>query len=116
MLKPNPDAVREPEDGRPIGEIVGQLVEDGKAYARAEFDVGKAIAAAKARAVRAPLILLVAALFTAFGAVSALCVAIVLALDGLVGPLAAGVLAFVLVGGAAAGLGWLGVNKLKALL
>ena len=116
MLKPAKEPMQEPEDERPIGEIVGQLVEDGKAYVRSEFDVGKAIAAAKARAFRAPLALLVGALFVAFGAVSALCVALVLALDSVMGHLLAGLVAFLLIGATAAILAWVGVNKLKAIL
>ena len=48
MLKPvEPDRSR-PE--RPIGELVHELIEDGKAYARAEIDLLKAIAAAKGKA------------------------------------------------------------------
>jgi hypothetical protein len=116
MLRPANEPLQEPGEDRSIGEIVGQLVDDGKAYAQAEFDVGKALAAAKARALRAPLLLLVGSLFVAFGAVSGLCLAIVLALDEVIGHLLAGFVAFVLIGGAAAVLAWLGVNKLKAIL
>ena len=46
---------------RPIGEIVHELIEDGKAYARAEVDLAKAIAAAKGKALTLPAALFGAA-------------------------------------------------------
>lgn len=101
---------------RPIGELVSQLVDEVKAYARAEADLAKAIAAAKAKALTIPLILFVAALFVGSSAITALCVGIVLALASLVGPLAAGIIAFVLIGAVAGLLAWIGKVKLgKAL-
>jgi hypothetical protein len=114
MLKPT-DA---PPGGneRPIGELVSQLVEDGKAYARAEADLVKAIAAAKARAVTTPVVLLVVAVFVAMAALNALCVGIVLSLATLVGPLAATIITFVVIGGIAGALTWLGVSKLRKVL
>ena len=101
---------------RPIGELVSQLVDDGKAYAQAEIDLIKAIAADKAAAARTAGILLGLALFLAFGAIVALCVGIVMALATLVGPLLGGVLAFVVIGGVAGVLGWLGAQKIRAAL
>ena len=58
MLK-TPDQPPGPAE-RLVGELVQQLVEDGKAYARAEYGLAKAIAEAKAKAFG-----LVAALFGA---------------------------------------------------
>lgn len=112
MLKPA-DPMPEPEE-RPIGDIVGDLVDEGKAFARAELDLAKAMAAAKALALRTPIILLVVAAVVAMGAVNALCVAIFFALTTLMGPLLAGVTTFILVGALAALLAWLGVEKLRS--
>lgn len=113
MLKPADPTP--PRDERPIGEIVGELVDEGKAYARAELDLAKAIASAKAKALKAPAILLVAAAVVAMGAVNALCVAIFFALATLMSPLIAGLATFVLVGAVAGFLGWLGIEKLRSL-
>jgi hypothetical protein len=101
---------------RPIGELVSQLVDDGKAYAKAEIDLVKAIAGDKAAAARTAAILLGLALFIAFGAIVSLCVGIVLALATLVGPLLGGVVAFILIGAVAGLLGWLGAQKIRAAL
>ena len=103
-------------DDRPIGELVSQLVDDGKAYAQAEIDLVKAIAADKAADARTAAILLGLALVVAFGAVVALCVGIVMALAAVMAPLLAGIVAFILIGGVAGILGWLGAQKIRAAL
>ena len=114
MLKP---ADQLPPGGeRPIGEIVSDLVDDGKAYARAELNVAKAIASAKASALKAPAILLVASLFIAMAALNALAVAIFVLLAMVMNPVLAAILAFLLIGGTAAVLGWLGLEKLRKVL
>ena len=62
MLKPPNDPDAPPADNeRPIGELVHELIEDGKAYARAEVGVVKAMAAAKVNALKLPAILFGAA-------------------------------------------------------
>jgi len=53
MLKPV-DQAEPPREERPVGDLVHQLVEEGKAYARAEIGLAKAIAAAKAKALALP--------------------------------------------------------------
>lgn len=114
MLKP----ADTPPSGndRPIGELVSQLVDEVKAYAKAEAGLAKTIALAQVKALATPLILFVAALFIGSSAITALCVGIVLALATLVGPLAAGILAFLLIGGVAGLFAWIGKVKLgKAL-
>lgn len=114
MLKPTDTPLG--GNDRPIGELVSQLVDDGKAYARAEIDLVKALAADRAAAARTAAILLGLALFVALGAIVALCVGIVMALATLIGPLLGGLVAFVLMGLAAGILGWLGAQKIKAAL
>ena len=114
MLKPadTPPAGSE----RPIGELVSQLVDEGKAYAKAEADLAKAIATAKAKALTTPLVLFAAALFVAMSALNALAIGIVLLLYVFIGPLAAGVVAFLLIGAVAGLLAWLGITKLRKAL
>lgn len=114
MLKPADPAPRpEPGDERPIGELVHQLVDEGKAYAQAEFGVAKAIAAAKAEGFKLPAILLGAALLFLQAAVTILVVAAFFALLPLLGPLLAGLLAFLVFAGIAAGLAWFGIDKAR---
>ena len=112
MLKPA-ETLQGPEDERPIGEIVHQLLDEGKAYAKAEFDLAKATAEAKADEYKWPAIYFFAALLFAQAAVTVLAVTIALALATIIGPLAGGLVAVLVAGGAAGGLAWLGVNKIK---
>ncbi len=114
MLKPADPAMRpEPDDERPIGELVSQLVDEGKAYAQAELGLARAIAAAKASSLKVPAVLLGAALLLIQAAVTILAVAIFLGLLPLMGPILAGLLAFVIFAGVAAGLAWLAVDKVR---
>lgn len=114
MLKPvdNPP----PGSERPIGELVSQLVDEGKAYARAEADLAKAIASAKARALTTPLILFAAALLVGMAALNALAVGIVLTLYTLTSPLLAAIIGFVLIAAVAGVLAWIGMKKLRSAL
>lgn len=119
MLRPAEPAAGpggQPEGERPFSALVHQLVEDGKAYAKAEFDLVKAIASAKAGAVVVPAILFGAAFLLLQAAFTALAVATFLALLPLVGPFFAGLLAFLIFAALAGGLGWLGVKKLRSSL
>ena len=115
MLKPTDPAMQPsgPGDERPIGELVHQLVEEGKAYAQAELGVAKAIASEKAGSLKLPAILLGTALLFLQAAVTTLAVAIFLALLPLMGPVLAGLLAFAIFAGTAAGLGWRAVETIK---
>lgn len=116
MLKPaDPGPPREGSE-RPIGDLFGQLVDDGKAYAQSELDVAKAIAAAKTRALLLPAALLGTAVILALAGVTALAVGVVIALAKFVGPLLGGAIGLLLFAAGAAAFGWLGVNRLKAIL
>ena len=71
MLKPaDPQARRRPNG--PIGELVHELIEDGKAYARAEVGLAKAIATAKGKALALPAALFATAFMLALAAVTPL--------------------------------------------
>ena len=114
MLKPVDPAPLPPE--RPVGELVHELIEEGKAYARAEIGLAKAIAAAKGKAMALPAALFGAAFVFALAAVTALAVGVVEALATLVGPLAGGILGLVIFAGIAGALGWYGYARLRRAL
>jgi len=113
MLKPVEPT---PPPERPIGELVHELVEEGKAYAYAELDLAKAIATAKARALAVPAALFGAAIIVALAAVTALAVGVVIALAKFLGPLLAGVVGLVIFAAIAGGLAWWGVERAKRAL
>ena len=114
MLKPVEPSPPPPE--RPIGELVHELVEEGKAYAQAELDLAKAIATAKAKALALPAALFAVAFIVALAAVTALAVGVVIALAKFLGPLLAGVAGLLIFGGLAAGLAWWGAEKARRAL
>jgi hypothetical protein len=103
----------EPGDA-PIGELVGRLIDQGKGYARAEVDLVRAIASAKAAQVKLPAILFGAALLFVIGGVVTLCITIALALATIIGPLAGGLIATLVAFGIAGLLAYVGVQKLSA--
>jgi hypothetical protein len=114
MLKPVDPGPPPPE--RPIGELVHELVEDGKAYARAEFDLAKAIGTAKARALVVPAAMFAAALFIAMAGLNALAFGVVLALAKFLGPLLAGFVGLLIFAAIAGALVWWGIGKAKQAL
>ena len=116
MLKPAEPTTAPGQPEPSIGDLASGLVDDAKAYARAEADVAKAIAREKADAVKTPLILLVVALFVGMAALNALAVGVFAALATLMGPLLAAIAAFVLIGAVAGILAWLGYSKLRSAL
>ena len=81
------------EDEKPIGELFGQLIDEGKAYAKAELRLVKAEVEAKAEGARKPAVLGAAALLFLIAGVVVLCMTLALALATLVGPLAGGSIA-----------------------
>lgn len=111
MLKPVDPGPLPPE--RPIGELVHELIENGKAYARAEIGLAKAIAAAKGKALAIPAALFALAFIMALAAVTALAVGVVIALETFIGPLAAGFLAMLIFTALAGLLGWYGYQRLR---
>ena len=116
MLKPNLEPQQEPEAERPIGEVVSQLIDEGKAYAKAELNVARALVTDKANRLKVPAILFVGALLVMLAGLSGLAVGLALALAALVGPLAAGLIVLVLFAGIAGGLAWVGARKLQDVL
>lgn len=89
------------EEEKPIGELFGQLIDEGKAYARAELGLAKASAEVKAEHYKWPAILLFCALLFGQAAVTVLAVTVALALATLIGPLAGGLLAVLFAAGVA---------------
>jgi hypothetical protein len=112
MLKP-PEPGAGPNSERPVGELVNQLVEDGKTYARAELGVARAIAEAKAKALMLPTGLFGAAFLLTQAAVTVLAVGLFVALWAAMPALLAGLIAFLVFAGVAGGLGWYAVFRLK---
>lgn len=110
MLKPVDPG---PDQERPIGDLVHELIEEGKAYARAEFSLAKAIATAKGKALILPAILFGTAFILALAAVTALAVGVVMALAKFIGPLAAGFIGMLIFAAIAGLLGWYGAQRLS---
>ena len=111
MLKPADPGQRPPE--RQIGELVHQLVEDGKAYARAEYGLATAIAEAKARALGVVAALFAAALLVAQAAVTVLAVAVFFVLTAIMNPILAGLLAVLVFAALSGGIAWYAWQRLK---
>lgn len=111
MLKPA-DSPPQPRE-RPVGELVHELIEEGKAYARAEIGLAKAIATAKGKALALPAAMFGAAFICTLAAITALAVGVVLALEKFIGPLAAGLVGMLAFLSIAGGLGWYGYQRLR---
>ncbi len=115
MLKPaQPPLPARSGDDRPIGELVHQLVEQGKSFAQAELGVVKAVAASKAQSFKVPAILLTAAFLLLQAAVTVLGIAVFAALLQAMGPILAGLAAFLIFAALAGGLAYLAVKKMGA--
>jgi hypothetical protein len=114
VLKPRDDPNGGPADNeRPVGELVHELIEDGKTYARAELNVVKATVTAKVAVFKLPAILFAVAFVLVLAAIGALAYGVAAGLATLIGPLAGGFIAFLLFAGLAVVLAWIGVSKLR---
>jgi hypothetical protein len=112
LKPPAEDQSSQPPD-QPVGELIGRVLEDGKAFALAELNVVKAIAEEKVSALKAPAVAVVAALLISQAAIIVLAVGITMALANLVGPLLAGLIGFLVFCGIAGGLGWWAFNRVR---
>jgi hypothetical protein len=111
MLKPADPGPLPPE--RPIGELVHELIEQGKDYARAEVGLLKTIATAKGKALVLPAAFLGIAFICSLAAITALALGVVIALAKFIGPLAAGFVGLLIFAAIAGLLGWSAIQKLK---
>lgn len=97
MPSPGGDDDSEP----PVGELVQQLVDEGKAYARAEVALAKAVALSKVKAAQVPVAMLGAALLVAQAAVVMVAFGVFSMTYWYIGPVLAAVLTAALFGGGA---------------
>jgi sorbitol-specific phosphotransferase system component IIBC len=114
MLKPVDPGP--PSSDRSIGELVSDLIDHARDYARAEIDLLKAIAADKISGAAEPAMQFGLAFILALAGVAALAVGIVAALAKFIGPLAAGFTGLLIFAALAGLAGWYGVERLKRLL
>jgi hypothetical protein len=98
-----------------IGELFGRLADEGKAFARAEANLYRAIAARRVSLAKNGAIALAATLFLVNAALIALMVGLALQLAKWVGPALGGLIVFVVVGALGYILVRYGVGKLTAL-
>lgn len=98
-----------------IGDLVGRLIEDGRAYAHAEIDVVKRIARHRAGRARNGLIALAIGGVLFLAALIALMLGLVLGLAVLIGPVPAGLAIAALLSGVGYVLIRVGVKGMRAL-
>lgn len=105
---------RDPRD-ESIGELVRRLIEDGRAYARAELDLVKRIARHRANRAKSGAVLLGVGVTLLLCSLTALVLALVLGLATLIGPFAAGIAVFLVLAIAGGLLARTGARGLAAL-
>jgi len=103
------------DEEKPIGELFEQLIDDGKAYAKAELGLVKANAEAKVEGAKKPALLGAASVLFLIAGVVVLCMTLALALATLIGPLAGGLIASMVSLAIAYGLYFLAVRELEKL-
>ncbi|HET7709738.1 MAG TPA: phage holin family protein [Sphingomicrobium sp.] len=115
MLKPTEPGPGEsdPAGERPIGELVNQLIEDGKAYATAELNVARAVAAEKVEGFKLPAILFAGAFLFLQAAAVVFGMTLYLTLVSRLGPFLAGLMAVAICLGIASGLAWYAIKRLR---
>ena len=101
-------------DEAPIGDLFGRLIDDGKAYAKAEVDLVRARAVAQVDRVRVPAMLGAGAIAFGLAGVIALVLTLVLSLASVIGPLAGGLLATAITLAIAGGLGLAAMKSWQA--
>lgn len=104
----------EPRD-ESIGELFNRLVEDGRAYARAELDLVKQIARHRAAKAKSGAILLGVGVTLLLCSLTALVLALVLGLATLIGPFGAGMVVFLVLAVAGGLLARAGAKGLASL-
>ena len=105
----------ESQDDESIGDLVGRLVADGRAYAEAEFELYRSIAEHRAERGRKAVVMLAIGWFLLIAAMSALTIGAMIALAMTIGPLLAGLAVgapMALVGYLLARYGWAGIRGL----
>lgn len=85
-------------DGRSIGEMIGQVLDDGRAYAQAELDLAKIRAQAEVNRYRRAAILGGAAAALGLAALVAFALTLVIGFARLLGPFGGGVAAVLVLG------------------
>lgn len=122
-LKPKPDSLNgghvdnDPvPDDESIGELIGRLVEDAKAFGRAEVAYYRTIASERLTGARTGLILVLAAVLLVVAAAIALILGLLLILQACVGPIWATVIVVLGTIAVAALLGWIGYGKIRSVL
>ena len=98
-----------------IGDLMGRLADDARAYGQAELALLRQIARHRAGKARTGLILLVAGFLVLLCALIALMFGLVLGLAALIGPLGAGLAIAALLGGLGYGLIRYGAEGMRAL-
>jgi hypothetical protein len=98
-----------------IGDLIGQLIEDGRALAKAEVDLYKQVAARRARKAQKGIAALVAGGLVLYVAFLALVIGLLLGLATLIGPVAAGLVMAAVLGAAGAAMIRYGLPRMKAV-
>ncbi len=99
------------EDDGSIRTLVGRLIDDGKAYAKAEIDLARLRVEGEVVGYRRAAILASIGMVFGMAAIVCLCLTLVLSLADALGPLIGGLLATVLVGAVAGILIFLGYRS-----
>jgi len=116
VLKPPKEPLQPEPAEESVGELAQRVLEDGKAYAKAELGLVKAQAADWLGALKLPAVLLGISLILALGSVVALAYGVAAGLAVLIGPVAGGFVAFLIFAATAGCLAWLAATKIKELL
>ena len=85
-----------PNDDRPIGELIGQLYDDGRAYARSEMELWKAKGLAEASRYRSAAIFAAAGVALGLAALVAFAMTLVIGFARVLGPFGGGAAAVVI--------------------